>query len=139
MGEKTYAKLCQDPQLLLYYYAARHLFPEEKQIILSIFFIRDGGPFSICLDDLDVRKMERLLQRRFYEIRNSKQPRMCDTRQKNMKCKYLCPFSKHKFDDNDEHNMCRTAHDHIKKYGIDYTTYELTKPGFVIGTYDAPG
>ena len=51
---KTYNYLTQDFQLDLYHYAAQRLYPEIKQVITSIFFIRDGGPFTICKEQLDI-------------------------------------------------------------------------------------
>ena len=51
--EKTYEKLLEDPQLLLYNYAISKLFPEYEQAIMTIYYIRDGGPFSMCFDKPD--------------------------------------------------------------------------------------
>ena len=51
--QKDYEKLSKDPQLLLYYYAISKLFPQYEQAIMSIFYIRDGGPFSLCFDESD--------------------------------------------------------------------------------------
>ena len=137
MEKKTFEKLCKDPQLMLYYYAARHLYPDAKAIILTIFFIRDGGPFSMSFDDSTMVEMERLLERRFKEIVNSKNPRMLDTRQKNFKCTRLCPFFKNSFDGSK--NMCLETNELIKLHGIDHVTNNYTKEGHDIGVYNAPG
>ena len=63
--EKTYEKLIEDPQLLLYNYAISKLFPEYEQAIMSIFYIRDGGPFSMCFDKSDQEKFLGMLEKRF--------------------------------------------------------------------------
>ena len=46
--EKTLKKLHDDPQLMLYYYAVHHLYPDIENIMVSIDFINDGGMFSVC-------------------------------------------------------------------------------------------
>ena len=45
--EKTQEKLEKDPQLRIYHYAISHLYPDIDHIIFSIYFINDGGPFSL--------------------------------------------------------------------------------------------
>jgi len=138
MEKKTYEKLCKDPQLMLYYYAARHMYPEAEAIILTIFFIRDGGPFSMSFDDATMIEMERLLEKRFKEIVKSQKPKMLDPRQGVFKCTKLCPFFKHNFEGSDK-NMCLEANELIQLKGIDYVTENYTKEGHSIGTYNAPG
>ena len=43
--------LMQDTQLMLYYLAVRLMYPQYKNIIITIYFIRDGGPFTLPFDD----------------------------------------------------------------------------------------
>lgn len=138
-GEKTYEKLCKDPQLMLYFYALRRLYPDVKNIIMTIFFIRDGGPFSICLSSADMIKVERMLEKRFNEIKASTKPELQDPRQKDFKCTKICPFYKNKFVENDPLNMCRRAEITIKEVGIEQATEEMMNPEHKIGTYHAPG
>ncbi|MAJ03272.1 MAG: hypothetical protein CMH03_00685, partial [Marinovum sp.] len=54
--EKDYKKLTTDAQLLLYNYAISKLYPDYKQAIMTIFFVKDGGPFSMCFDKEDQDK-----------------------------------------------------------------------------------
>ena len=63
--EKTLEKLQNDPQLRIYYYAISHLYPHIKNVIFSIYFINDGGPFSICFDKSDLAKTEDMLRQKF--------------------------------------------------------------------------
>lgn len=137
--EKTYEKLCEDEQLMFYYYALRKIYPKEKNFILTIFFIRDGGPFSICFDDSHIEIMENKIQKRFEEIKNSRYPRLLDPTQKDFRCEKLCPFYKNKFHKNDDHNMCRTIHNVVRKHGIEYAINEFTNPNHNISHYNAPG
>ena len=55
--EKTQEKLEQDPQLRIYHYAIHRLFPEFKHIIMTINFMNDGGPFSICFDNDEINNI----------------------------------------------------------------------------------
>ena len=66
--EKTYEKLLEDPQLLLYNYAISRLYPDYEQAIMSIFFIRDGGPFSMCFDKSDLKKRYNQIQTNFKRL-----------------------------------------------------------------------
>ena len=75
--EKTYEKLLEDPQLLLYNYAISKLYPEYQQAIMSIFFIRDGGPFSMCFDESDQEKFLGMLEQRFKQIKHNECPTPC--------------------------------------------------------------
>ncbi len=138
MEKKTFEKLCKDPQLMLYYYAARHLYPEAEAIILSIFYVRDGGPFSMSFDDSTMVKMEELLEKRFKEISTCQLPKLLDPNQNNFKCTKLCPYFKNSFEGSKK-NMCLKTKELIDEHGIDYVTKEWKKEGHKIGVYNAPG
>ena len=58
---KEYSDLCEDKQLMLYYYALKTLYP-DKNILFTIFFIRDGGPFTLCFDEEHIKKTEVILK-----------------------------------------------------------------------------
>lgn len=138
MEKKTFEKLCKDPQLMLYYYAARHLYPEADAIILSIFFVRDGGPFSMSFDDSTMVHMEELLMKRYNEITACNNPKMLDPKQSNFKCTKLCPFFKNSYD-GDSKNMCLKTKELIDEHGIDHVRKNYKKDGHHIGIYNAPG
>lgn len=134
--EKTYDKLCEDPQLMLYYYACRNMYPDVKGIILSIFFVRDGGPFSICFDEHHLAHMEKLLEKKFKYTQNCTLPEMCDPNQKDFKCTRICDFYKQKKNDK---NMCRFIHDEIKDKGMQHVIDNHTEDGHNVGFYQNPG
>ena len=92
--EKTQQKLESDPQLMIYYYAIRHLYPDIKHIIFTIYFINDGGPFSICFDSFDMDKTEHMLRHKFEVIKNTKRPIL----NKSWMCSKLCHFGKTTFE-----------------------------------------
>lgn len=135
---KTFEDLKKDPQLLLYNRAVRHLYPEFKNVICTIFYIRDGGPFSIALDESHSKLMEENIQKRFNEIKNTTNPKMRDPKQKDWRCKSLCGFYKQNWPGT-KFNMCRYIHEHTKKFGIEETIKKCTKDGHSVDKYNAPG
>jgi hypothetical protein len=136
--EKTYGKLCSDPQLLLYNYAISKLFPQYKQSIMSIFFIKDGGPFSMCFDKADEKKFLEMLKERFLDIKKNEKPQPISQNRENWKCTKLCHYCKNKWPETDQ-NMCIYIENSIKTKGMDQTIKDCTRSGFDIGFYSAPG
>lgn len=134
--EKTYEKLCTDPQLMLYYYAVKHLYSEYNEIMITIFFARDGGSFTIPFDDDALKLTEQNLRKTFEEIRDCKKPELLDWNQKDFRCRLLCDYYKNKVGNM---NFCHKIANDIKVYGIDECTRKNTKEGFNIGNYAAPG
>lgn len=137
-AEKDYDKLCSDPQLLLYNYAISKLFPEYEQAIMSIFFIKDGGPFSMCFDKSDHDKFLDMLRVRFKEIQANNKPRPISEDRNNWKCTKLCHFCKNKWKDTDE-SMCIYIENHLNNHGMEETIANCTRENFNIGFYEAPG
>lgn len=150
--EKTQEKLQKDPQLMLYYYALSHVFPNVKQVMVTIFFINDGGPFSICFSPEDLIETEDMIRRKFEVIKQTKVPRL----NKSWKCSKLCHFGKTTFEgthikpliENRDGQQtkkgqcmskCEQLLYEITNKGIDKVTEEYVAPGHVIGRYQAPG
>jgi hypothetical protein len=136
--EKTIEKLQSDPQLLLYNYALSKLFPEYKQSIMSIFFIKDGGPFSLCFDNSDHDRFLKMLKIRFQDIQQNNNPKPISEDRNNWKCTKLCHYCKNKWQNTDT-NMCQYVDDYLKNNGMKKTIANLTKSDFNIGFYSAPG
>jgi len=134
--EKDYKKLQNDTQLLLYHYAAHRLFPEAKQIILTIFFVRDGGPFSMCFEHKDILQLKKILKETFNTIKNCEVPKLQDASQKSFKCTRLCHFYKTKIG---KENTCMAIHKDIKKHGIDYVVKKHSGKDFDVNYYESPG
>lgn len=135
---KEYEHFERDPQLILYYYAVRKLYPEIDNVIMNIYWIRDGGPYSLCFDDDFLVKAELLLRRQFEEIRKNIKPKMCSPKQTDFKCTKLCHFYKNSINGS-EHNICKEVHESIKTIGLDKTTAKYSKVGHSVGDYKAPG
>tara|TARA_R110002020_G_scaffold460313_1_gene678774 strand:+ start:1342 stop:2307 length:966 start_codon:yes stop_codon:yes gene_type:complete len=136
--EKTYEKLLEDPQLLLYNYAISKLFPEYKQAIMSIYYIRDGGPFSMCFDKSDQEKFLGMLEKRFKQIQRNDFPQPISRNRTNFKCTKLCHFYKNKWPGTNI-SMCEHVEEHLKAFGEDDTVQRCSRDGFEIGYYEAPG
>ena len=136
--EKTYEKLLEDPQLLLYNYAISKLFPEYKQAIMSIYYIRDGGPFSMCFDKSDQEKFLGMLEKRFKQVQRNDFPQPISRNRTNFKCTKLCHFYKNKWPGTNI-SMCEHVEEHLKAFGEDDTVQRCSRDGFEIGYYEAPG
>lgn len=136
--EKTYEKLMVDPQLLLYNYAISKLFPDYKQAIMTIFYIKDGGPFSMCFDKSDHDKFLGMLKERFQEIQKNNTPKPISAERKNFKCTKLCHYYKNDWGDTGQ-NMCIYIEKHLKNHGMEDTIKKCSREGFDIGFYEAPG
>lgn len=153
--EKTYEKLCADPQLMLYYYAVRKLYPKAEQVMLTIFFIKDGGPFTVCFSDDDMPKIELMIREKFNKIRATRTPRLSKT----WKCKKLCHLGKNSFETlpikgvkpiiefrqgqatprGQPMTCCAQIEFELSRKGMEKVTAEYKNPEHKIGTYHAPG
>lgn len=150
--EKTFSKLQTDPQLMIYHYAIRHIFPQYDHIILTIYFINDGGPFSILFDKKDLLQTENMIREKFESIKRTKKPKL----NKTWMCNKLCHFGKTTFDNNSilpiveyrDNQTCKkgsfmTKCEQIKHEigikGIDSVSKEYTSPNHSVANYKAPG
>lgn len=128
--EKTYEKLVDDDfQLLLYHYALSRLYPDVKYFIVTIFYVKDGGPFTIAYSrKYDVPKALEKLRERFETIRNSQWPkRIIGDEKHNWKCFRLCHFFKNKFEGTDD-TICKHIHREIQQLGLERVTAKHGKP-----------
>ena len=123
---------------MLYHYAISKLFTEYEDAIMSIYFIRDGGPFSICFEESDRQKFLGMLKDRFEEIKKTTKPRLPSKNQSHWKCQKLCDFCKKDWPGTND-SMCRYVSNHLEQFGMLDTIQECTREGFDIGYYEAPG
>lgn len=135
---KDYEKLQTDLQLLLYYYAMTRLYPQYDHIIMTIFFLRDGGPFSLCYDNSDKERFLERLKDRFLEIKNSKIVKPINPSRSDFRCNRLCHYYKTNWPGTNT-RMCNYVENEIKTYGIEHAAKTLKAPGFELGYYSAPG
>lgn len=150
--EKTQEKLESDPQLMIYHYAVSHLYPNVENIMVTINFINDGGPFSICFQKSDLPRTENMLRHKFEKIKATKKPQL----HKSWMCSKLCHFGKTTFSDTvvpplEEYRdgqttpngaimtKCEQIHHDIQIHGMGDVVSKYKHPNHSFGFYKAPG
>lgn len=113
--EKTWQKLRNDPQLRMYHYALSTLFPDAKEIYVTIFWLRDGGPFSLPFSREDLVTTEKMIRDRFELVRSIIRPKRSLT----WKCGKFCHYGTHKTDSGE--TLCDYYHGELVQLGIDRT------------------
>jgi len=136
--EKTEEKLNKDLQLLMYYYCTSKLFPQFKNIVVTILFLRDGGPYSICFDtshhDIFISRLRGLIK----EMHSCKLPKPINKWRSDFRCTRLCHFYKTNWPGT-ETPICNHVENYIKTYGITKANNDLKREGFTTSYYQAPG
>lgn len=150
--EKTWEKLNNDPQLMMYYYAIQHLYPEIEHFQLVIYFINDGGPFTLCFSREDLPRIENMLKDKFLEIANTEIPAL----KQSWKCSKFCHFGRTTFEDTNVVPITERRTGQVTPKGKSMTKCEQTRyvlenrsvnsvlknmsvPGHKIDYYKAPG
>lgn len=135
---KTYDMLMEDIQLNFYYYCIRKLYPQYENVLISIYFVRDGGVQTLAFDDSYLPKTEKMIKDTFEHIKANNLPKLVDPFHNDKKCKYFCPFYKQKMPDGVT-SYCDYSHELIKEIGMDNVVSLESYPGFRVGTYENPG
>ena len=150
--EKTIEKLEKDPQLKIYHYAISKLYPHIEHIIFSIYFVNDGGPFSICFDKKDLQSTEDMLRQKFNTIKNVKKPKL----NRCWMCSKLCHFGKTTFENTTIDPLmeyrdnqvtpfgkymtkCEQIRHEVELHGMDHVLKYYGAPNHTFGSYKAPG
>ena len=116
--EKTYDYLQTDPQLLIYYYACRKIFPDIKHFDFTIYYINHGGPFTMSFDDYHYHLAEELIKERFLEMKKNQYPKLLSKTRSDFRCKYLCDFAKKNYPGT-EISICEYFHNKVKESSAD--------------------
>ena len=66
------------------------MYPDIDQFIMTIYFIKDGGPYTLAFTRDDIEETKEMLRKRFESIRDSKVPQL----KKSWKCTKICHFGK---------------------------------------------
>ena len=131
---KDYYKLKQDPQLRIYHYVMKQLYP-DKQVLITIYFINDGGAFTVPFDDRDMAETEEMLKEKFLHIKRTIRPQL----HKAWHCTKFCYFGRHnmigKRTTDEQNTICAHIHREIMSKGINQVTQEYTVPGFSLNSY----
>ena len=142
---KSFEKLYQDFQLKLYYYAIRKLFPEYKSVIVTIIFLRDGGPFTLCFEDSILEEVEQLLKDHMNKVLDNENPQPISEKRNDFKCRKLCHFYRNPLPGSNSNipgcEYMEKFINHYKAQGMpfDEISSMLRKKDFKVGFYAAPG
>lgn len=117
-SEKNDQNIYKDFQIMLYYYAACHAFPNIKHILFTIYFINVDKPFLIAFDRTDLPMIENVIKEKFLKM-------VADTKPKlniSFRCRF-CPFSKD-IQKGTKQTVCEFFRDKIREDGFEKTMVE---------------
>jgi hypothetical protein len=117
--EKTLDYLSKDHQLLFYLYALKQIYP-DKHFIMSLYFINDGGIYSVVGDDKMFDKAKNMIKENYQKITTCKAPTVLDKYRGDFRCKYCCAYSKPASFTGDL-SVCEFMQKEIKKEGMKKT------------------
>lgn len=119
--------LREDPQLMIYNYAIRQKYPQIKEMIFTLNFIRAGGPVSVIFYPEDTERCLESIKSRFLEIKNDNNPNWIkdDNPSQKWKCQYVCYFNQQKLANGK--TICDHIHSLIKRKGIAWVTNKYAK------------
>lgn len=133
--EKDYKKLCADPQLRLYHLALSHVYPDVDQFLMTIYFINDGGPFTMAFGKDDIAETKNIIRHRFEEIKRVTRPHL----NKTWKCGKICHFGKNPHPKDPSKTICDYIAEQTRLKGLDEVVRLETVEGHSVGYYQAPG
>lgn len=119
---KTLEKLEWDPQLRIYHYAMTRLFPNIREYDMTVYYLADGGPFTVKLTKDDAEGSLRLIRDKFFEIKNNNRPRPIWP---DWKCNRLCAASKPM--PGGWKSLCQAVSEDMTMIGIDEVTLKWKK------------
>jgi hypothetical protein len=150
--EKDYDKLSNDPQLNIYYLATKYLYPHLKQVLITIYYINAGGPFTLYFSEENIPKVYELLRKKYEKIKSTQVPelhksffcyRVCDAGMntfKNTSIKPMIEFREGQVCKKGElMSICEQCKFETERKGIDKVIQEYTAEGHMIDYYQNPG
>lgn len=138
--QKTFADLSNDPQLRMYHLASIIKNPEFDNVIVTIYWIKNGGPFTLAYGPNDIPDTLKIIRRRFEEIRRVSIPRLKSKAGTHWFCKRVCHYGKSLWkDDLEGRTICSFIRDKTVQIGTDEVMSRYTQPGFQVGYYENPG
>ena len=99
----------------------------DAEFSVSIFYINDGGVFSLCFDEEDYQKAEEILKQKFQYIKNNQQPKLLSNENSHWKCQKLCLFSS-PYKEGAKKSVCQHIRDEIRIKGVNKVIEEYGKP-----------
>jgi hypothetical protein len=134
---KIWKDFCIDPQLNMYYYALKNRYPDVKNWLSTINYVRTAGPFTVAHDEEDILKVEKMLRRQFEKIKHNTFPSL-KTSEKWF-CKCVCHYGKNMSEKNPKKTICKYITDKLRCSSLDKIVTDETWQDFNIGYYQNPG
>ena len=86
---------------------------------MTIFFVKSGGPFSLCFDKNDIETTEQMIKYEFEKIKRCQNPsRIIDYGKDKWKCEKLCKFFKETHEKSENSNICTYLHEELIQLGM---------------------
>lgn len=149
---KDQEKLWKDPQLRLYHLALSKLYPDVKTFLITIYFINDGGPYTVHFQDKDLEKTREMVKKKFEYIKRTTKPILVKEKspEQAWKCGKLCHAGMSTFEGTDIEPIyiprykrymtkCEQVKYMIQKKGVEWVVQNYPVPGFNFASYKAPG
>ena len=150
--EKTAAKLQKDKQLRFYHYALHKIYPHLSQVMVTIFFINDGGPFTVYFTKEQLAETEEMLKETFLTIKNDNNPNL----NRSWKCRKFCNLGTTTFEGThikpqtefrwnqvarkgETMTRCDQISYELKRKGLEKVIEEMSEKGHSVDDYHQPG
>lgn len=137
--EKDFNKLSVDPQLRMYHYAVSRMYPEVKQIVMTINWVRDGGPFTMAYGPEDIKATLEMLRARFEQIKRCSRPTLKSPNNTHFFCTRICSYGKNRHPKDPNFNICQYYKKKILTNGINSVMKNDTFEGHNVSNYSNPG
>jgi hypothetical protein len=110
-----------DIQLRMYDLAMSMVYPQYKNRLLTIHFINDGGPFTVCFDDKQRKETLEILRKYFNTIKGNSLPSRIkeENGSQSWKCKSTCHYGKTKTENGC--SICDNVYNYMLANGIEKT------------------
>jgi len=128
----------------MYHYAVHKMYKDVDQVLVTMFYIRAGGPFTICFEHKDLAETEEMLRVRHKKIRGDNYPKC----RKSWKCGRFCHYGKTTFEGTHikpvkKYRKCLTQcgqlEEEFRRHTIDDILNVYKVPGFELDHYKDPG
>jgi len=137
--EKDFDKLSIDPQLRMYHYAVTRMYPDIKQIAMTINWVRDGGPFTMAFGPDDIKATLEMLRVRFEQIKASTRPTLKSNNNTHYFCTRVCSYGKNPHPKDPTRNICQYIKRQVLLKGINAVIRDETHQGHNVADYSNPG
>lgn len=138
-AEKDFNKLSVDPQLRMYHYAISRMYPSVKQVVMTINFVRDGGPYTMAYGPEDMEATLAMLKKRFEEIKLATRPRLKSNTGEHWFCKRVCSYGRNCHPKDPTNTICQSIKKKIMTKGIDEVIRTETHGSHTVSNYSNPG